>query len=126
MAAVTLPRKPMFRDLRQIAGRFLQLILYLGLAAAGIVLLAWGFVFALAVAGGLLLLFVLMRLFGIHWRPRPGSRPAAGTQRAHPSQDGHQPGVHPQDAGQPGARQQDPRQQEKVIELQRRDDGSYE
>ena len=76
-------------------------------------MLVWGFVFALAVAGGLLLLFLLMRLFGK--RPamrfsRTGTPPAYGADSRGPSAG---PG-----AGNPSATE--------VIELQRRDDGSYE
>jgi len=90
----------MLNDLRRLASRLLVLAIYIGLAFAGIVLLVWGFVFALAVAGGLLLLFMLMRVFGVI-RPRQTVRRSA----------------------------QEPAQAEKpagVIDLERRDDGSFE
>ncbi len=92
-------RPNMLSNLRLLAGRLLVLAIYLGLAFVGVVLLIWGFFFALAVAGGLLILFILMRLFGVR-RPRPVIR-------------------------RPGQPDQ-PEKPAGVIELQRRDDGSYE
>ena len=76
-------------------------------------MLVWGFVFALAVAGGLLLLFLLMRLFGK--RPamrfsRTGTPPSSGAESRGSSTSA-------------GSGNQSPAE---VIELQRRDDGSYE
>ncbi|MFZ5841443.1 MAG: hypothetical protein ACOY3E_00970 [Pseudomonadota bacterium] len=103
----------MLSQLRLLAGRLLVLAIYVGLAFVGIVMLVWGFVFALAVAGGLLLLFLLMRLFGK--RPamrfsRTGTPPPYGADSrgsSATSTSGNQTGA-------------------EVIELQRRDDGSYE
>lgn len=102
----------MLSQLRLLAGRLLVLAIYVGLAFVGIVMLVWGFVFALAVAGGLLLLFLLMRLFGK--RPamrfsRTGTPPSSGgdSRGSSSSSNGNQTSA-------------------EVIELQRRDDGSYE
>ncbi len=100
-------RTVMFSNLRVLAGRLLVLAIYLGLAFVGVVLLVWGFVFAVAVAGGLLILFILMRLFGVR-RPKPIFR---------------QPGQ-PDQSGQSTSQQ--PQKPAGVIDLQRRDDGSYE
>lgn len=102
-------RTAMFSNLRVLAGRLLVLAIYLGLAFVGVVLLVWGFVFALAVAGGLLILFMLMRLFGVR-RPKPIFRqPGQSAQPDYPNQQ-----------------QQSSQKPAGVIDLQRRDDGSYE
>ncbi|NQD37839.1 hypothetical protein HPT27_12450 [Permianibacter sp. IMCC34836] len=96
----------MLSNLRLLASRLLVLAIYIGLAVVGIALLVWGFVFALAVTGGLLLLFILMRIFGFR-RPGPTVK---------------QPGQ-PGPSGPSSSSAEAPTG---VIELKRRDDGSYE
>lgn len=120
--AVTLRRQEMLSHLRLLAGRLLVLAIYVGLAVVGVVLLVWGFFFALAVIGGLLVFSILMRIFGFR-QPmvrftRTGT-PPAGSQQT----DGQAPGNASNNAQNNAP---DPKPASGVIELQRRDDGSYE
>lgn len=114
--AVTSRRQEMLSHLRLLAGRLLVLAIYIGLAVVGVVLLVWGFFFALAVIGGLLVFFILMRIFGFR-------QPMVRFSRA---------GAPPPNTQQAGAQASAPNQAPEakptsgVIELQRRDDGSYE
>lgn len=105
-------RREMLSQLRLLAGRLLVLAIYVGLAFVGIVMLVWGFFFALAVAGGLLILFLLMRLFGVRRPAVRFSRTATPPPYGGTASSADSSGAASKPAG--------------VIDLQRRDDGSYE